>query len=101
MPNALKRKRSQADTSTAGPSTAHDESGRCAGCGLLYVRGLATDESYHRTFHDQRANGPKSKLADGFHAVTHRAPLWLQRLSQPAAVAPPRGTAYPCSCFTA
>ena len=101
MPDTPKRKRSQAETPAAGPLTAQDESGRCAGCGLLYVRGSATDENYHQTFHDLRVNGPKSKLADGFHVVTHKASLFLQRHAQAAAIAARRETGYDFPSFVA
>lgn len=100
MPQTPRQKESQAGISTS-PSTAQGKTLRCADCGLLYIPGYAEDELYHLTFHDQKINGPKSKLANGFLAVTYKSPIWLQRLAQAASIAAKRDTGYDFPSFVA
>src|SRR5579864_3768811 len=71
----------------------------CPDCGLLYKRGYAPDERYHRSVHDEALNGPRTKLDDGFHAVTHKSAISLQRLAQAAGSAARRDTAYDFNSF--
>jgi hypothetical protein len=77
------------------------ETGPCPDCGLLYARGYAPDERYHRRVHDEAVNGHRANLSDGFHVVTHESPISLQRLAQDAASAALRETKYDFSSFTA
>ena len=57
----------------------------CPECGLRYSAEYTPDVRYHRRVHDKAVNGPKTKLADGFHAITHQTPILIQRLAQGAA----------------
>jgi GNAT superfamily N-acetyltransferase len=85
----------------SGEAVPSSEHGPCPDCGLNYARGYAPDERYHRRFHDETVNGRRAKLGDGFHAVTHESPIWLQRTAQAAASAARRETKYDISSFTA
>jgi hypothetical protein len=67
----------------------------------MYKRGDAPDERYHRRAHDDALNGPRAKLDDGFHAVTHKSPISVQRLAQAAGSAARRDTAYDFNSFAA
>ena len=77
------------------------EHGACPDCGLLYKRGYAPDERHHRSVHDAVLNGPRSNLDDGFHAVTHKSPISVQRSAQAAGSAARRDTAYDFNSFAA
>jgi hypothetical protein len=77
------------------------EDGPCPDCGLLYVRGYAPDERYHRRVHDEAVNGHRAKLDDGFYAVTHKSRVSLQKLAEAAASAAHYETKYDFSSFTA
>lgn len=59
--------------------------GPCAECGCEYVRGSSSDERRHRKIHDRVINGNKTTLSDGYHFVTHRSPMAIQRLAYAAA----------------
>jgi hypothetical protein len=73
----------------------------CSECGLDYCRGYAPDERYHRGVHDKTVNGHRTKLTDGFHFVTHRSPMRLQRLVELVASSARWDTKYDFSSFTA
>jgi hypothetical protein len=77
------------------------EHGPCPDCGLLFAPGHGLDERYHRRVHDEALNGHRAKLHNGFHVVTHKSPIALQKLAQAAASAARRETEYDFSSFAA
>lgn len=85
----------------SGDAPPDNDHGPCPDCGLLYGRGYAPDERYHRRVHDEAVNGHRAKLDDGFHAVTHQSLISLQKFAQAAASAARRETEYDFSSFTA
>jgi len=85
----------------SGDAARGNEHGPCPDCGLLYARGYAPDERYHRRVHDDAVNGHRTKLGDGFYAVTHETVMPLQKLAQAAASAARWETKYDFSSFTA
>jgi ribosomal protein S18 acetylase RimI-like enzyme len=85
----------------SGDAPPDNDHGPCPDCGLLYGRGYASDERYHRRVHDEAVNGHRAKLGDGFHAVTHQSLISLQKFAQAAASAARRETGYDFSSFTA
>lgn len=57
----------------------------CPDCGLGYAHGYGPDERYHRRVHDVAINGPRTKVADGWHFITYQSRMSVQRLAQAAA----------------
>jgi zinc-finger of acetyl-transferase ESCO len=79
----------------------HYSHGACPDCGLAYARDYAPDIRFHRRVHDEAVNGHRTKLSDGFYAVSHRSLISLQNLAQAAASAAHWETKYDFSPFTA
>jgi len=77
------------------------EHGPCRDCGLMYARGYAPDERYHRKVHDEALYGRRAELPDGFYAITHESRIALQKLAQSAASAARRETEYDFPSFAA
>jgi hypothetical protein len=75
--------------------------GACPDCGLGYARDYAPDRRYHRQVHDKAVNGHRTKLSDGFYAVTHQSPISSQNLAQAAASSALWETKYDFSSYTA
>jgi ribosomal protein S18 acetylase RimI-like enzyme len=84
-----------------GDAARSNEHGPCPDCGLSYLRDYGPDERYHRRVHDAAVNGHRTKLGDGFYAVTQETPISLQKLAQAAASAARHDTKYDLSAFTA
>jgi len=78
-----------------------NDHGPCPDCGLLYARGYAPDERYHRRVHDKAVNGCRANLANGSYPVTHESHISLQKLAEAAASAARWETKYDFSSFTA
>ena len=72
---------------------------RCSECGLLFVPEHPPDARYHRIVHDKAVNGPKTKICDGFHFITHQSLIGIQRLAQETASAALCETGYDITSF--
>lgn len=84
-----------------GKALSESEHGPCPDCGLLYARGFAPDERYHRRVHDAAVNGHRAKVLNGLHAVTHKSSIALQKLAQVSASAARWETKYDFPSFVA
>src|SRR5713226_9461291 len=72
---------------------------KCEECGLHFVPDHPPDVRYHRIVHDKAASGPKTKLPDGFHFLTHQSLIGIQRVAQEAASAAHYETGYDITSF--